>query len=165
MPELKPCPFCDKADVFISVHDAEGNYKGKIGCEYESDPWSGISYALHHEGWGECILCSDGGNGIMGGILFDTAEEAAKAWNEALPTRTGPLALDELREMAGEPVWAEYSNAARQWHIFKEIVEYAGHSFVRWKDGGIDLLQDYGETWIAYRRKPDFFKGKRGAAT
>lgn len=79
--DLKPCPFCNESKVFIGVHDDEGNYRGHLGCEYESDPWSGLSYALHHEGWGDCILCSDGENEVMGGLLFDTAEEAATAWN------------------------------------------------------------------------------------
>lgn len=81
MYELKPCPFCGEHKVFIGVHDDEGNYHGQLGCEYESDPWSGLSYALHHAGWGGCILCSDGANGVMGGVLFDTAEEAADTWN------------------------------------------------------------------------------------
>lgn len=70
------CPFCGKKALFVGVHDDEGNYHGQIGCEYETDPWSGLSYALHHEGWGDCILCTDGVLGIMGGILFDTAQEA-----------------------------------------------------------------------------------------
>lgn len=43
--ELKDCPFCHKPAVFVGVHDNEGNYKGVPGCEYESDPWSGLSYA------------------------------------------------------------------------------------------------------------------------
>lgn len=78
--ELKPCPFCGRKDaVTISVCDDEGNYHGELGCDYESDPWSGLSYALAHEGWGTCILCTD--NEPMGGILFDTAEDAADAWN------------------------------------------------------------------------------------
>lgn len=81
MAELKPCPFCGKRKVFIAVHDDEGNYKGHRGCDYERDPWSGLSYALHHEGWGECILCSDGVEVVMGGVLFDTAKEAIEAWN------------------------------------------------------------------------------------
>lgn len=78
--DLKPCPFCGRTDaVTISVCDDEGNYHGELGCEYESDPWSGLSYALAHEGWGTCLLCTD--NEVMGGILFDTAAEAAEAWN------------------------------------------------------------------------------------
>jgi hypothetical protein len=81
MADLKPCPFCRKRKVFIAVHDDEGNYHGNRGCDYECDPWSGLSYALHHEGWGDCILCSDGIEQVMGGVLFDTAEEAIEAWN------------------------------------------------------------------------------------
>ena len=81
MAELKPCPFCKKKAVYIAVHDDEGNYHGRLGCEYESKPWSGLSYALHHEGWGDCILCSDDDELVMGGVLFDTAEEAAEEWN------------------------------------------------------------------------------------
>lgn len=79
--KLRECPFCGKKKVFIGVHDDVGNFHGLIGCEYEDDPWSGLSYALHHEGWGECILCSDGITLSMGGVLFDTPEEAADAWN------------------------------------------------------------------------------------
>lgn len=79
--ELKPCPYCKKKAVFIGVHDYEGNYHGRIGCEYENNAWSGLSYSLHHDGWGECILCTDGEEQTMGGIHFDTAEEAAEEWN------------------------------------------------------------------------------------
>lgn len=81
MNELKPCPFCGEKRAYIGVHDDEGNYRGRPKCEYESDPWSGLSYAIHHDGWGECIMCTDGKGGVMGGVLFDTAEEAAEAWN------------------------------------------------------------------------------------
>ena len=81
MDELKPCPFCNQKKAYIAVHDDEGNYQGLPGGEYEAHPWSGLSYALHHDGWGECILCTDGEWGTMAGVLFDTPEEAAKAWN------------------------------------------------------------------------------------
>lgn len=37
------CPFCKKDAVYIAVHDGEGNYKGSLGCSYESNPWSGLS--------------------------------------------------------------------------------------------------------------------------
>ena len=81
---LKECPFCKKSAVFVGVHDDEGNYHGNLGCEYEQNPWSGLSYALHHEGWGDCILCTDDAEQTMGGVLFDTAEEAIQAWNNGL---------------------------------------------------------------------------------
>lgn len=79
MESLKPCPFCSNP-VYIAVHDDEGNYHGRIGCEYEGDPWSGLSYALHHESE-DCFLSTDGDYEIMGRLLFDTEEEAADAWN------------------------------------------------------------------------------------
>lgn len=76
------CPHCGEYVVFVSVRDDEGNRHGELGCEYESNPWSGLSYALHHEGWGECILCTNGEDECMGGMLFDTFEEAIGALNE-----------------------------------------------------------------------------------
>lgn len=82
--KLEFCPFCQKHAVYIGVHDDEGNYRGKLGCDYESDPWSGLSYGLHHEGWGECVMCTNDMDLPMGGILFDTAEEAAEAWNKGV---------------------------------------------------------------------------------
>lgn len=91
------CPFCGQKTLFVGVHDDEGNYRGPVGCEYENDPWSGQSYALHHEGWGDCPLCTDGAYSTMGGMLFDTAEEAINAItppNEPL-TCAGCYYLDE----------------------------------------------------------------------
>ena len=66
-----------------------------------------------------------------------------------------PLTLEELREMDGEPVWLEYSNGAHQWHIVKDIVGYANINVIRWRDGGLESIQDYGKTWLAYRCPPE----------
>lgn len=104
------CPICEKKAVFVGVHDDEGNYHGLMGCEYENAPWSGLSYALHHEGWGDCPLCTDGAESTMGGMLFDTAEEAISA----LSPPNEPLTLEELREMDGEPV---YSGKYKRWFL------------------------------------------------
>lgn len=82
------CPICKKKAVFVGVHDDEGNYHGLMGCDYEDAPWSGLSYALHHEGWGDCPLCTDGAESTMGGMLFDTAEEAISALSP--PNETPP---------------------------------------------------------------------------
>lgn len=87
------CPICKKKAVFVGVHDDEGNYHGLMGCEYENAPWSGLSYALHHEGWGDCPLCTDGAESTMGGMLFDTAEEAISA----LSPPNEPLTIEQLR--------------------------------------------------------------------
>ena len=96
------CPICKKKVLFVGVHDDEGNFHGLVGCEYENDPWSGLSYALHHEGWGDCPLCTDGAYSTMGGMLFDTAEDAISA----LSPPNEPLTLEQLREMdEPTPVW------------------------------------------------------------
>ena len=106
------CPICKKKALFVGVHDDEGNYHGPVGCEYENNPWSGLSYALHHEGWGDCPLCTDGAYSTMGGMLFDTAEEAINA----LTPPNEPLTLGQLREMDGEPVWFD---TIKRWGIVK----------------------------------------------
>lgn len=93
MDENMECPICKKKVVFVGVHDDEGNYHGPVGCEYENDPWSGLSYALHHEGWGDCPLCTDGAYSTMGGRLFDTAEDAISA----LSPPNEPLTIEQLR--------------------------------------------------------------------
>lgn len=102
------CPFCGQKAIFVGVHDDEGNYKGRPGCEYESDPWSGLCYAIHHDGWGDCILCTDAHDLPLGGCFFDTAEEAF----QAIPTLTQPnepLTLEELRMIVEPtPVWWDW---------------------------------------------------------
>lgn len=72
------CPFCGQKAIFVGVHDNEGNYRGRPSCKYELDPWSGLSYAIHHDGWGDCILCTDD-HDLPLGRFFDTAEEAFQA--------------------------------------------------------------------------------------
>ena len=84
MSDLIKCHFCQEHTVFIGVHDDEGNYKGRIGCGYESNTWSGLCYALHHEGGGNCILCTDGEEQTMGDVLFNTIDEATTEWNNIL---------------------------------------------------------------------------------
>ena len=136
------CPICKKKAVFVGVHDDEGNYHGLMGCEYENAPWSGLSYALHHEGWGDCPLCTDGAESTMGGMLFDTAEEAISA----LSPPNEPLTLEELREMGGQPYWhvgLREESPPPHWNILDPF--YAKH------------IEDYryGENWLAYRRPPE----------
>lgn len=93
-------------------------------------------------------------------------EEGGEQWEEVLQMaiaslraqeeveKNEPLALEELRQMDREPVWVEYSNGARQWHIVRDYLEYADQDIIRWKDRGLEPVQDYGKTWIAYRHKP-----------
>ena len=128
------CPICGKKSLFVGVHDDEGNYRGMLGCEYEQDPWSGLAYALHHDGWGDCVLCTDGSNEVMGGILFNTAQEAA----DALPTLPQPsnewVSVENAVPEPGERVLASdgifvgeaYRTSANSWYR---------HTGCPWRDG------------------------------
>lgn len=198
------CPICKKKAVFVGVHDDEGNYHGLMGCDYEDAPWSGLSYALHHEGWGDCPLCTDGAESTMGGMLFDTAEEAISALsppNETPPCYqpdgdgcayqcydgddepidkckecplcysdkqryltppNEPLTIEQLREMDGEPVWCKWllpeDRAIEQGKWFIVISgDKAGLEIKRPAEYGCHFckIDDYGKTWLAYRRPPE----------
>lgn len=140
MDENMECPICKKKVVFVGVHDDEGNYHGPVGCEYENDPWSGLSYALHHEGWGDCPMCTDGAYSTMGGMLFDTVEEAISALSQP----NDPLTLEQLREMDGEPVWFD---TIKRWGIVKANREGI---FVVTKSGEYE----FGRCKV-YRRPPE----------
>ena len=136
------CPICKKDALFVGVHDDEGNYHGLVGCEYENDPWSGLSYALHHEGWGDCPLCTDGAYSTMGGMLFDTAEEAIAT----LTPQNEPLTIEELREMDGEPVWLDVADGV--WALVD-----ADDNLVWLDRGGSIDIHKLAEK--AYRRPPE----------
>ena len=151
------CPFCGQKAIFVGVHDDEGNYKGRPGCEYESDPWSGLCYAIHHDGWGDCILCTDAHDLPLGGCFFDTAEEAF----QAIPTLTQPnepLTLEELREMDGDPVWGKslITGKPGEWFILR-VVEMSKTWFIACAgaEQGFGDKDTYGETWVVYRRPPE----------
>lgn len=101
------CPFCGQKALFVGVHDDEGNYKGRPGCDYESNSWSGLCYAIHHDGWGDCILCTDAHDLPLGGCFFDTEKEAL----EAIPTLTPPnepLKQADINKMHFDRVWIDY---------------------------------------------------------
>lgn len=78
MDKLKPCPFCGE-NVDLGVSDDEGNMRDE---EYESDPWSELSFMLIHEYQDdiECPIATHYGE-ILGSRLYESREEAAKAWS------------------------------------------------------------------------------------
>lgn len=77
---LKPCPFCGGV-ASISISDDEGNNRN---AEYESDPWSGLSFRIKHsdaDNTGCPIANHEEDGGIIGIYLYDSREEAIKTWN------------------------------------------------------------------------------------
>lgn len=63
-----------------------------------------------------------------------------------------PLTLDELREMAGEPVWfsCDFSQTYR-WRVILSVTK----EIVYFTDRGHGNAKDYGVTWLAYRRNQE----------
>ena len=148
------CPICKKKVLFVGVHDDEGNYHGLVGCEYENNPWSGLSYALHHDGWGDCPLCTDGAYSTMGGMLFDTTEDAISA----LSPPNEPLTQADLDGMDYDKVWIDYEDGTGEWalvckgYIYSiDTLEGAGLDFVDYMRG--EKLEPHG--YKAYRRPPE----------
>lgn len=76
---------------------------------------------------------------------------------EAMPTivppPNGPLTMEELREMDGEPVWVQYGQYDGEWLIVAWNI-YDAISYARKAPFKLSVYS-YGDTWIAYRRKPE----------
>lgn len=86
-------------------------------------------------------MCTDGAYSTMGGMLFDTAEDAISALS--LPNEL--LTLDQLREMDGEPVWVELYQA---WALV-EVKQNGSVMFY-----GNSFSCSYSRTWQVYRFRP-----------
>ena len=77
------------------------------------------------------------------------------AENEALRHPTNPpLTLEELREMDGEPVWVVPLNDFDILPANYLVNAYAEQIVVD-KFGAYLDFEDYGKTWLAYRRRPE----------
>ena len=93
--------------------------------------------------------------GFVAGILAALEMPTLSPPNE-------PLTLDELREMDGEPVWCKWllpeDKAIEQGKWFIVISgDKAGLEIKRPAEYGYHFckIDDYGNTWLAYRRPPE----------
>ena len=86
----------------------------------------------------------------------DAAELAISALRAQQDTPNDPLTLEELREIDGEPVWVErYDGGPSRWAIVGDFESLYGVYFCT-AQGGLRLPYDeYGKTWLAYRRKQE----------
>ena len=82
--------------------------------------------------------------------LGDTALLQQEHFGEITKT-VGPLTMDELRQMDGEPVWVQSPGVPEygRW----AIVEGVGENCLFLHDDF--TCHDYGKTWLAYRQKPE----------
>lgn len=93
--------------------------------------------------------CSLRGCAILSRTLERLKQLTAPEYDE-------PLTLEELREMVGKPVWTITLGADEEYYAIVAGVDDEDVHFLSMfrKDdcGSIDL---YGDTWLAYRRKPE----------
>lgn len=67
------------------------------------------------------------------------------------PPPNDPLTLKELRGMDGEPVWGAFSDGSGRYMI----IQWHNSEFFKTFECGFLLLEEYGKTWLAYRRRPE----------
>ncbi len=85
------------------------------------------------------------------GTISDLMEIILSAAEAAQPPNP-PLTLEELRGMDGKPVWVKFPKCpeANGWML----VSVSSHSVYDGLLGDCDF-GNLGETWLAYRRKPE----------
>lgn len=71
-----------------------------------------------------------------------------------IPPPNAPLTLEELREMDGDAVWVVPLNDFEILPANYLVNAYAEQMVVD-KFGAYLDFEDYGKTWLAYRRKPE----------
>ena len=104
-----------------------------------------------------CAQCSNDYGSLAGAI--SGCLKLLQAQPVIAPSN-GPLTLDELREMSGEPVWIVGADDDAIEGNGYAIVEFARSDLpqVWWFGNEVEmmpLIENYGKTWLAYRRKPE----------
>ena len=112
-------------------------------------------------------------NGLKNGVppaqesaLWEKVEYRETALEALRPMPHGePLTLEQLREMDGEPVWVKQLKGLSVCDTDWAVVEFrlepdVKHDKIRvWWPGSEDedtpSEDDYGKTWLAYRRPPE----------
>ncbi len=142
--KLKACPFCGNTNSLnIDVDDDVF----AVNCNWK-----------------------EGGCGATGGYRY-TEEEAIEVWNNRPVDKKPPLTIEELKEISADMencswVWIEI---LPDYKIYKPYSETESAYYRVQKDytkgeslccgypgfGFYFKYEDYGETWLAYRIKPE----------
>lgn len=85
-------------------------------------------------------------------VMLEATEIIQQLMRSPVLEPNAPLTLEELREMDGEPVWVTSVNnwRGRSWTLVDTKYEIC-----REVHGGLAVFENYGKTWLAYRRKPE----------
>lgn len=126
---LEPCPFCGGTEVVYEKYAHAAGERWRCWC---TSCLAGID-----PGWAQDRMA------------------VREMWNRRFERENAPLALDELREMKGEPVWVETPGVDREisgrW-VIVEGVSLEENALITRCDF---TCHDYGRVWLAYRRKPE----------
>lgn len=165
MNDLKPCPFCGSAAERKGNRPYRNGYSATVGCTSRFCP-AEIAQAT------SC------------GTAEDAYTYAENVWNRRAQPDNAPLTLEELRGMDGEPVWVDliFGKIRNESPLHKEdtagwyIISCSKKLSVACEPYALKVNSDnfytnknymmqegcvYGETWIAYRRKPEPEGGER----
>lgn len=87
---------------------------------------------------------------------YQTMNAKDHRWSERLSKipEPGPLTLEELRQMEGEPVWIVADHYRTYCDVVRIIGRDKGDAFVSFKINGRLQESGHGKTWNAYRHKP-----------
>ncbi len=79
-------------------------------------------------------------------------EDLEKQVKDLTPPPNGPLTMEELREMDGQPVWfCKCHNGLCNWCV----IDHTNETNIFFTDGTVRLMSSYGDGWLAYRRRPE----------
>ena len=92
-------------------------------------------------------------NANLGGVLREAADAGIEALERVRIPPNEPLTLEQLREMDGEPVWVVSIDGewASGWYV---LASHSRYGFIP-KGRGFLAADDFGKTWLAYRRPPE----------
>lgn len=153
--ELNPCPFCGRTEAKLTECRAGWAFGWHVTCKH-------------------CLSVGATAYSDRVGVGAKTPEEkerqmkayAVANWNRRTPSDhivaankkvddNPPLTLEELRDMDGEPAYIVHPKRMEEneWVVCDkydyEFDEFCATSGVGW------FTDCYGDSWLAYRRKPE----------
>lgn len=90
----------------------------------------------------DCLISDHNHHGVPAPGWMEAAVEALRDYRQA---ENPPLAIDELYQMDGEPVWIDdWYEDFHGWEFSEDAADYVEGRNVK----------SYGSSWVAYRHKP-----------
>jgi len=91
-------------------------------------------------------------------LISDALELSISALRDRIECQNPqPLTIEQLREMAGEPVYVQHASGSGFWRICFGVDDGQKNGKIKVCFQGVpsSMTWDYGKTWLAYRAKPE----------